>query len=168
MMKFITPGQIKAIKTLVGKLALTEAEEDAMLSSYGVDSCTKLVRSDASSLINELIKKFESHLKHRTPSRNNAGHARDQQRYVTDLQIERTNMLVELNGWSAEGLTKFINRQTGKLKAIQMLTKWEASKLIIGLTRVYAGENHYIYNIINNMSNTQLRAFVNKNKKEAQ
>lgn len=65
-------------------------------------------------------------------------------------QIDKIDALAGVLGWEADRrLNGFIKRQTGKNKTKWMITKREATKVIIGLMKMIAGGNRDLYNWLN-------------------
>jgi hypothetical protein len=158
---FATTAQIKALKTLFRKNDLNAEDEDRILAGYGVKSCTKLTIKSASSLITKLSEGLKK------PDKKYTGKGtRGQQMHVTQLQAERIDLLQQLNGWGNQGLYKFIARQTGKNKPVQMLMNFEAVKVIVGMERVYAGKNRRLFLLVNKMTNAGIKALIKLSKEQ--
>lgn len=165
-----TPNQIKAIKTISKMIFKTDADYREMLSGYGVQSCTKLDTNQAT----EVIKKLSSGLKQpkaKPGKPYGSGTARGEKRkgkssiHLTGAQAERIGMLADALGWNNTSITQFIQRQTGALKAVQMLMKYEAMKVIVGMTRVLSANLKIDYENLNGASNNQLTEIFKLNTK---
>mgnify|MGYP001155424868 CR=1 FL=1 len=153
-MSNITKDQIKAYKTLINKLKIDKETELSMLERYKVNSCKFLSRSDAIWLIKELSKRVNE------PKKNIGKGQRGSQMHLTDLQAERIILLQQLLGYHDAGLQSFIHRQVGKLKSVSMLMNYEASKVIVGMEKVFAGKNRELFLRLNKMSNAELKSFI--------
>lgn len=153
-MSNITKDQIKAYKTLINKLKIDKETELSMLERYKVNSCKFLSRSDAIWLIKELSKRVNE------PKKNIGKGQRGSQMHLTDLQAERIILLQKLLGYHDAGFQSFIHRQVGKLKSVSMLMNYEASKVIVGMERVFAGKNRQLFLSLNKMSNAELKSFI--------
>ena len=161
--EIITKKQIIAIKTLSDKLGLTDAEEDEML--YGNSSVSNLSKRQASALIGELSKRCENNPPKHKPRTGYTGKgSKGQQMHLTQPQAERIGLMKTLLGWSDAGIQSFIHRQIKKLKGVDMLMSFEASKVIVGMGRVYADKNKDLFLTINKMTNTELLGLINKAK----
>jgi hypothetical protein len=64
--------------------------------------------------------------------------------------IKKIDALTDVLGWETDQrLNGFIKRQTNKNKTKWMITKREATKVIIGLQKMVAGGNRTLYNWLN-------------------
>lgn len=85
--------------------------------------------------------------------------------------IKKIAALVKVLGWDGDQrLNGFIKRQTGKSKTAWMLTKDEATKVIIGLMKMISKGNRALYNWLNSVSgdaidSTEGRNHINKLRK---
>lgn len=76
--------------------------------------------------------------------------------WANEWAINKIDALCAVLGWDNEQrLNGWIKRQTGKLKTKRMLTKKEATKVIIGLIKMIAGDNRELYQWLNT-ANAQL------------
>jgi hypothetical protein len=181
----VTKAQVKTIHTLVSRLRVDDDTYRGMLSGYGVESCKDLMKWQAGELITALSNLGKQQGIKPAPVKKVYGTGeRGKNKHLTDDQAIRIVILARLLGWmpnqdintplhpSQEGnynrLTGFIRRQVGELKAVQMVTNEQASKVIVGMQRVLASKmagkfllndvrKHEIYAGINNMSNAELK-----------
>lgn len=78
--------------------------------------------------------------------------------WANEWAISKISALCLVLGWEKEErLNGWIKRQTGKQKTKRMLTKGEATKVIIGLQKMIAGNNKKLYNWLNS-ANAELIA----------
>lgn len=70
--------------------------------------------------------------------------------WANEWAIDKIDALCSVLGWDDEQrLNGWIKRQTGKKKTKRMLTKHEATKVIIGLQKLAAVGNRTLYNWLN-------------------
>ena len=73
-------------------------------------------------------------------------------------QQEKIKALAELLGMSTESKYQFMQRQVGYKKSERMCTPKEASKIIVGLQRIFSNGNTDLYNKLNQASARYLRS----------
>lgn len=117
--------------------------------NYGVESSTELTLEEARDCIDVLKCLMDGRP---VPERRGRGI------WISDDQRDKIMALFDLCGYtSAPGIYKFLNRQTGKNKGIHMLTRYEATKVILGLQRIYAGKDKALFDQVNRSSANDLR-----------
>lgn len=140
--KLLTTKQLIAIQTLRSKLRLDPNTYQQMLSGYAVSSSKELSTGQAGHLITALSASLGGYrVRQNAPFKKYYGTGkRGVVRHITQLQADRIDLLSEFLEWSKVSVLTFILRQTKKVKAVQMLTNTEASKVIVGMQRVFAGQ----------------------------
>lgn len=139
----ITPGRIKKIHALARTVVANTSAWDDLASwkqgwlypQFGITSTTQLSIAQADEVIQTLMK-----LTGEQTSKSSYG------------QTQKVIALRILLGWDRPRLFAFIHRQLGCNKSEYMLTKQEATELIIALQRIAAGGNKEAYNFINSAS----------------
>jgi len=129
------------------------------LSYYGVKSSKELDNKQASDYISKLSK---AEVNGKLQIKYYGKGKRGLNRHLTPEQAERIGILQTALCWSSEGLTSFMERQTGKKTAVQMLTNHRATKVIVGLEKVLAKGNQEFYIVINKLTNGGLKLILNK------
>jgi hypothetical protein len=189
-MKLANGNQVKAIHTLVTTLGIDDKEYREMLDGYGVVTSKKLSFGQAGDFITKLstLVRVDAARKQYTPRPAGTplkgetvkvygtGERNDiTKKNLTDEQADRIEILRLLLNWDTMRLSGFLYRQTGELRAIQMLMNYQATKVITGMTKVLACslkspvpsgtpplEKGDIYRELNNMTNRQLKDLYEK------
>ena len=153
----LTSAQVKTIRTLISSLNLSDDIYRDMLAQYQVKSCKELFKNEATDLISALSKLARRQgIKNKKRKPYGTGE-RGAERHLTDEQAERIEILRLLNGWDNMRLNGFLYRQTGELRAVQMLMNYQATKVITGMTKVFAGTSRRNFLELNNHTNRQLK-----------
>lgn len=159
-MQLISNGQVKRIQVLRRAVFPSDVEYRAALSAFGVDSCKKLNVIQAG----ELITTMQQHAR-KQPLRvvYGTGKKGASNRHLTQAQAERIELLAVLGKRSQAAIFGFIKHTCQRGKPVQMLTKAEASSVIVGLQRLLF-EDASIE--VNKCSNAVLREMVRMMKVE--
>lgn len=177
----VTAGQIKKIHTvksiLMKKGIMSEDDHRSALAGYGVESSKDLSYFQAHNYMESLEKLIPEteRLTHKNgtagtqsrPTRRKRYEGkgeRGRQRHLTPLQAERIRILEDLLGWNSVSVQRFIYKQIGKLKGVEMLMNYEAGKVIVGMQRVLAFNTKVEYGKLNNCINGRLKEFVTESK----
>jgi hypothetical protein len=170
---YATLRQIKKIHTLKSKLSLSDEDYRQNLSVFSAETSKELSTDQASLFISNLEKTLNkiNPLPKTTaePGLQRPGSAnkyygkgrRGMQIHLTELQAQRINILQDLLGWNETRTTGFIKHQLNLNKAVQMLTNFEASKIIVGMQRILSNGDKNLYKRINCMKNSELKGYTN-------
>lgn len=139
----VTPGRIKKIHALARNVVVNTAawddvatwKEEWLYPQFGITSTKQLSIAQADEVIQMLLKL--------------SGEAVEKSSFG---QTQKVIALRKLLGWDRRRLFAFIHRQFGFNKSEYMLTKQEATELIIALQRIAAGSHKEAYNFINTAS----------------
>jgi hypothetical protein len=168
---FCTPAQVKTIHTIVSRLSVDDDTYRGMLSGYGVESCKDLMKWQAGELITALSNLGKSQGIKPAPVKKVYGTGqRGQNRHLTAEQADRIEVLKQLLKWDDARLFVFIGRQTGAMRGVQMLTNYQATKVIVGMQRVLTAtlnpsvsplsQRGEVYSIINGLPNSKLKNLI--------
>jgi len=176
----ISTKQIMAIKTLQSKLQMNDDGYHAALWEFAeAGSCTELSKSQATKFISDLSNKLNKTAPYSStpqspaspggaPSRYTGNGKNGRSKHLTPARANRIEILEDLLGWTGEEkLTKFIKRQVARLRPenilvhVNMLSNKEASKVIIGMQRVFCDDRKLDYEKINMLGNKQLKEIGN-------
>jgi len=151
-----SPKQIKIIHALANKVFPDRDEYRSALSSFNATSSKDLSTEQATKLIKSMMQMVNPD----TVKVNKVYKARGKrgvQAHLTQLQADRIAILIKLLKWNEpKRLTGFIERQTSKLKAVDMLANYEATRVIVGLEKILSSGNQETFLSINKMSNEEL------------
>lgn len=151
-----TAKQKGLIHILAAKIwgALEEKEYRLWLvENWGVESSADLDSLQAS----EVIRALKGQTPDPQPGKYYGTGKRGQAgRCLTMSQAKRIEMLEKLLGWDESTIQKFVKRQIGECKPIQMVRLYEAQKLITGLHKLLAVNRDMEFKIINRMSNAEM------------
>jgi len=147
-MKFITKPQIKKLRVLASKAFPNDDLYHEWLATQFKDmetgkpaESTKRISSQAAHYaIQMLLPEHERKNSKYYPR--GSGYSN----HLSDSQAKNIGGLAADLGWTPDGLLKFIQRQTGKNKTVEMLSGKEATKVIIGLERVFKHKQSYSSN----------------------
>lgn len=127
-----------------------DAYRNFLESRYGVRSCTQMSKAECSDCI-DMLKHIESGRP--VPARNRDG------LWASDAQRAKMRALFKLMGWVQEHqVLGFIERQTRRKKSFEMLTKGDASKVIVGLQRIIADGDSTMYKFLNSADAAEIKA----------
>ena len=128
MSKLITRPQTRHLRALSRSVFPSDdLYHDWLLQQFGKVSTKQLTRRDASMAI-RLLKGDTSDRAYPIGSGVAA--------HLTDRQARKIGALIAERGISGAGLDRIIKRQTGQDKGVEMLTRSEATKVIILLERM--------------------------------
>lgn len=116
---------------------------------YGVRSCTEISKYEAIDCIDVLEHLVKGKLL--PPQRRRFP-------FLSHAQYNKLQALVDFMEWNEERINGFIQRQTGKQKTIDMLTGREATKVIVGMQKIYAAGDRSIYNRLNRAEANDIKA----------
>lgn len=136
-----TNKQKQFIATMGRRVCGNEEQYRSFLQGrYGVNSPTEMRSYEASDCIDIL-----KHMEQGKPLP-----PRDRSRiWATIPQVNKIRALAAMEEISDEALQSFIKRQTGRNKGIWMLSRSEAGKVIIGLQKVFSGDDKEMYALLN-------------------
>lgn len=131
--------QIKAIRTLASRHFYNDDDyHDWLFEQFKKRSTKELNSYEASEAIQLLS--FRKPPLRRDGGRyyRGMGRAGDGGVFITQAQADKIGALENAFGWSGDPfrLIGFIKKQTGKIKTVEMLSRSEASKVIIGLEKL--------------------------------
>lgn len=125
--------------------------------NYGVDSPTLMSKSEAADCI-DVLRALEQGKPVKPRSRRGI--------WLTKWQRDKIVSLLDLLGWIDERQAYgFIKKQTGRNKSIDMLTRGEATKVIVGLQRVYSRGDRELYKVLNEADADSIRAWYHQNQR---
>lgn len=191
----VTGAQVSTLRTLQHRLHIDDETYREMLAEFNVKSTKDLTRAQAGVLITNLSACAAGS----TPQKKyygtgERGESREAQTpFITQLQADRIALLEQYLEWQHQETLAFIIRQTGTVKAVQMLLIHEASNVIIGMQKLFVfqivktEEEHFknrnfgtefsakkrkeinkeIYKRVNNSTNEQLAQIYKSSKKYA-
>ena len=145
-MKKISKAQVKTLRALASKAFPNDAlYHEWLYAQFGKESTLDLSTAMGHRAIQMLLPDWEKVETHGSASvrkgyyPDGSGWAN----HLSDKQAKNIGGLAADLGWSMEGLLKFIKRQTGQDKTVEMLSGKEATKVIIGLKRVLQYKQDY-------------------------
>jgi len=124
-----------------------------LVENWGVESAAELDSLQAS----EVIRALKGQAPDPQPGKYYGTGKRGQAgRCLTMSQAKRIEMLERLLDWDSETMNKFVKRQIGEWKPIQMIRLYEAQKIITGLHKLLATNRGMEFKAINRMSNSEM------------
>lgn len=149
----ITTGRIKTLHVCANNVIkatgvwnnMEELKQDWLYPTYKVTSTKELTIAQADEAIQAL--------------RDMIG---DNKARITYPQSQKIYALQALLAMPKEHLWNFMLRQLGGRRSVSMLTKQEASKVIVGLQRIFCAGDQKLYNKLNQASARYLRSTAGK------
>lgn len=157
-MSYREPNNAQKQKIAIMRRQIFERDEDYrnwLESRYGERSCTDISYYEAIDCIDML-----EHMQNgeTLPPR------RRKWPWCSHAQLDKINALLHMMRWDSERAQGFIERQTGRSKTPDMLTGKEATKVIVGLQKVYARGDSATYKILNESDADEIRVLLENDK----
>jgi hypothetical protein len=160
----ISKGQIKALRTIASKLGLSEEDYSDLLAGMGKKSTKGLTYDEAHELITRLSLRLNGHKQFEKKTKYKGQGVRGGVKgkislHLTQDQAERIAVLEGLLRWDGMKTRAFIQRQSGKMTSVEMLSGDEATKVIVGMTKILANGDWVLYGDLNRLSNSALKSY---------
>jgi hypothetical protein len=126
------------------------ALSETMCSQYGVTSMAELNVAQLKEIRDAFLKNRDKESQGRRYYGSGVKDGMKSSR-ITFEQAKKIGVLASMLGWDETRLIGFIRRQTGEVKAVEWLMKYQASKVITGMQRIIAGKDEKKYRELNQM-----------------
>lgn len=139
----ITPGRVKALYVTANNLIkstglysdIEDWKQEFLYACYQVESTKQLTIAQADDALNRMKELL--------------GDNKIRITYAQKRKIEALQLLLE---WSQQALWDLFERQAKGRRSIDMLTRTEANKVIIGMQRIFSGGDTKLYDTLNRAS----------------